>query len=72
MSDTPSKTRPPRAQHVVAHIDDKLGTKANPVYDDVYVFGTELEALRFMLGKPGLVYAALRHGQSFADQAVVR
>ncbi len=67
MSDTPKKPPARLQQHVVAHIDAEFGTKANPVFDDVLVFGTEIDALRFIRGKPDWLYAAVAHGDSVAE-----
>ncbi len=65
MTDTTKKPASPRLQHVVVHT--KAATGGPDEFDDVHVFGTELEALRYMLGKPDLVYAAVPHGASVRE-----
>lgn len=65
MSDTPKKPPAKRQQHVVVHVGG--GIDSDPLFDDVLVFGTELDALRFILGKPDWLYAAVAHGDSVAE-----
>ena len=70
MSDTPKETqakpaKAARQQHVVAH--RWRGGEAS-VYDEILVFGTELEALRHIVGKHDWEYKALAHGQAFGAQ----
>jgi hypothetical protein len=67
MPDTPTpKKAGPRLQHVVAHRNDE---KANPMlFDEIRIYGQELDALRAIIGKPDWVYAAVAHGQNFTDQ----
>lgn len=67
MSDTttpPAKKAAPakgdRLQHVAVETDGH-------VIDDVVIFGTELLALRHIVGKPGWEYVAVSHGQSVAE-----
>lgn len=55
----------PRQQHVVAHTDPKYGIEGQ--YDEILVFGQKIDALEYCHGKPGWVYAAVSHGQSFAE-----
>lgn len=59
MSDTTPKPAPKsdRLQHVAVETDGS-------VIEDVVVFGTELLALRHIVGKPGWEYVAVRHGES--------
>lgn len=70
MSDTPKETTKqrrvgPRAHHVVAHV---AATDA-AAYDEILVFGTELDALRHIVGKAGWEYRALANGQVFEGQS---
>lgn len=58
-----------RQNHVVAHIDEAMGTKANPVFDEIVVFGTKLEALEYVYGKADWVYQAIPNGVPFGGQA---
>lgn len=67
MPDTPAKPKPARKQHVVAHVDEDTEHMPDASYDEVLVFGQEIDALRHILGKPGWVYAAVAHGQSFTE-----
>ena len=75
MSDTTEKptTKPAKAarqQHVVAHLaDSNTDGTGKPRYDDVVVFGQEIDALRHIVGKDGWVYKPLAHGQAFGAQA---
>lgn len=64
-TETPTSKKPagPRLQHVVAHENEHV----EGVYDEVLVFGQEIDALRHLLSKTGWVYAAVPHGRSFAD-----
>jgi len=55
------RTPGPRMQHVIAHRTDPNMT----TFDEVLVFGQEIDALRAILGKPDWVYAAVQHGASF-------
>lgn len=64
MSDTPRKS--PRLQHVVLHIKDDP-TAFSHSYSDVRVFGTELEALRYMVEQSDVDYVAVPHGLSVAE-----
>lgn len=59
--------KPARLQHVVAHVKPDTDHMPDPAYDEVVVFGQEIDALRHTHGKTGWVYAAVAHGQSFTD-----
>lgn len=59
----PAKSPGPRLQHVVAHIAGPTIDK----FDEVVVFGQEIDALRHIVGKQGWVYAPVAHGQSFTQ-----
>lgn len=55
----------PRLHHVAVH--DVLDPDGKTRFDNVVVFGTELEALRFIIGQPGWSYQRLSNGQQFAE-----
>ena len=69
MSDTPKEPTPKvkaaRLQHVVAH----RYQQADGLFDEILVFGTELDALRHIVSKADWEYQALAHGQAFGAQA---
>lgn len=58
------KSPAPRQNHLVAHINNEPGHTG---YDDIVVFGTEIDALRFLVGKTDWVYAPLANGQKFTE-----
>lgn len=67
MTDTTTpKKAGPRLQHVVAHVNENH-VKHEGIFDDVVVFGQEIDALRHIIGKPDWLYVAVQHGQSFKD-----
>lgn len=58
----------PRLQHIAAHAVGTSVTGTGPAaYDEILVFGQEIDALRHILGKTDWVYAAVSHGQPFTD-----
>lgn len=65
-AEAPKRQAGPRLQHVVAHVSDEH-IPAQHIYDDVLVFGQELDALRHTHGKTGWVYVAVAHGQSVVE-----
>lgn len=74
MSDTkPEKTtttsaKPARRQHVVAHrVAPTRDVENPPIFDEVVVFGQEIDALRHILGQPDWVYVAVEHGQPLTE-----
>lgn len=59
----------PRLHHVAAHeVEGKYNDSGDVVYDEIVVFGTEIEVLRFVHGKSGWVYKRLANGQSWESQ----
>lgn len=62
-----SPVKGPRLHHVAAHVAVLEGAEPGEpaLFDEVLVFGTELEALRHIVGKAGWVYKALANGQQF-------
>lgn len=55
-----------RLQHVVVHV--LVGLENPPMqFDDVLIFGQELDALRHIIGKSDWLYVAVAHGQSVAE-----
>jgi hypothetical protein len=69
MTDTkPEKTttkKPARMQHVVVQL--LPGGAAGTAFDDMLVFGQEIDALRHIIGKPDWRYVAVPHGASVAE-----
>lgn len=71
-TDKPDKLHPRRLQHVVAHVVEpdaaaRVTLRSDQAFDEVLVFGQEIDALRHTHGKTGWVYAAVKHGQSFVE-----
>jgi len=64
MSEAKPAKKAPRAHHVVARMNQEPGEGG---YDEIVVFGTELEALRHIVGKADWVYAQLANGQQFSE-----
>lgn len=53
----------PRQHHVAVH----QAAADAAAYDEIVVFGTEIEALRHIVGKAGWEYKPLANGQPFSE-----
>lgn len=62
-----ARTVGPRQHHVAVHVRPVGAGSSVELFDEIVVFGTELEALRHIVGKDGWTYKPLANGQTFSE-----